>query len=583
RDVSPANVLVSRWGAAKLADFGVAKAAVRGGRTVAGVIKGNTLYMSPEQLSGGEVDQRTDLYATGMVLLTMVAGRHPFASEAIGQILDRILSGRIPRASELGPVPAELDAIIARATAKNRDERFGSARAFLDALDAFVSATDALAGAPELSVLVDALSPEHDPPTLVTEPPEDQPSIVARMEALFEGSEGSVETSTDDATPAWSALSNERTPTQESLNEPPPGPATLIEDPEVNEPTAPGHTPVPQILREQLESRPHELTPMAIEPPPVIVPGNPSVAPTVITPQFVARETPDGVLKGHRGAVSALGFLGAGALAVSASHDGTVRVWEIGSREERACMKGHRGAVTSLSVASDGTRVLTGGRDRTLRLWDAATGRETRLLEGHLNWVFAVDLDEKAQLALSGGLDRMLRVWDLAGRGRDRVIPAHSDAIAAVALVGGHAVTGGYDRTVRVWDLDTGTEWATLQSDRGVRAIAVSHDRRRAVSGGADSLVTTWDLARGQLVHRLDGHIEPVVAVAFTPDGKHVVSGSYDGTARLWDVSIGARRAIFGGQGEPVMSVAVSPDGAFFLAGRADGTIEIWSLRGAGR
>src|SRR5439155_19001489 len=58
RDVTPANVLISRAGAVKLSDFGVAKAAVRGGRTVAGVVKGNAMYMAPEQVQALELDAR---------------------------------------------------------------------------------------------------------------------------------------------------------------------------------------------------------------------------------------------------------------------------------------------------------------------------------------------------------------------------------------------------------------------------------------------------------------------------------------------------------------------------------------------
>src|SRR5579859_6085661 len=103
RDVTPQNVLVSRTGEVKVADFGVAKATVRDDRTVAGAIKGNPLYMAPEQVSGASVDPRTDVYAAGAVLLTLLCGRHPFESEPLPRLIDRALAGDLPTPSAFVP------------------------------------------------------------------------------------------------------------------------------------------------------------------------------------------------------------------------------------------------------------------------------------------------------------------------------------------------------------------------------------------------------------------------------------------------------------------------------------------------
>src|SRR4029453_3854609 len=82
RDASPQNLLVTFEGVTKVVDFGIAKAEGRGGPvTNAGQIKGKAAYMSPEQVKGGELDRRTDVFALGTILYLMTTGRHPFRGQ----------------------------------------------------------------------------------------------------------------------------------------------------------------------------------------------------------------------------------------------------------------------------------------------------------------------------------------------------------------------------------------------------------------------------------------------------------------------------------------------------------------------
>jgi serine/threonine-protein kinase len=131
RDVSPQNILISRGGHVKVADFGIAKA-LGGSReaTAAGQIKGKLSYMSPEQADGKLLDRRSDIFSLGVVLYQTTVGVHPFrrANQAKHELLFRLLLEPITPPSRVVPgYPLELEAIVMRALARNPDERFATA------------------------------------------------------------------------------------------------------------------------------------------------------------------------------------------------------------------------------------------------------------------------------------------------------------------------------------------------------------------------------------------------------------------------------------------------------------------------
>ena len=142
RDVSPQNILVTCEGLVKVVDFGVARAAERGERTehhtAADVIKGKVSYLAPEQIEGGTIDGRVDVFALGIVLHQLLSGTLPFTGE---NDLATLLS--IASADPAPPLPdacpAELRAIVTRALEKDPDKRYPSMRELANALEAFAA------------------------------------------------------------------------------------------------------------------------------------------------------------------------------------------------------------------------------------------------------------------------------------------------------------------------------------------------------------------------------------------------------------------------------------------------------------
>jgi serine/threonine-protein kinase len=140
RDVSPQNVLVGRDGVPRVLDFGIAKAVSRSRTTQAGEIKGKLPYMSPEQLRAESVDRRTDVYAAGVVLWELCAGRALFHADDPGGIVGKVLVGKVEPPSQYNPaVPPALDAVVLRALDRDRDARFATAHDLAVALEEAVA------------------------------------------------------------------------------------------------------------------------------------------------------------------------------------------------------------------------------------------------------------------------------------------------------------------------------------------------------------------------------------------------------------------------------------------------------------
>jgi WD40 repeat protein/serine/threonine protein kinase len=287
--------------------------------------------------------------------------------------------------------------------------------------------------------------------------------------------------------------------------------------------------------------------------------------------------------EGHTGAVLTTTFSNDGRYALSASADGTVRIWEnathqfvreislgdalitriayhpteqqfvVGTTlnsvilfsldgEEIRRFEGHTDMVTSLAFSGDGTQLLTGSLDRTLRLWDVATGDEIRVFEGHIGVVLDVDLSKDGKYAVSSSGDE------------------------TIGTIGTDAV----ERTVRVWDVATGETLHEFKLNSGfVRAVAISPDSKYVVAGSWDGSqggkLTLWDMETGEEIRRFFGHSNIVTGITFSPDGKYLYSSSWDSTLRVWDFNTAVEIARYTNFEDRLLRVSVSPDGQYAL------------------
>jgi serine/threonine-protein kinase len=163
RDVSPSNILITRRGRVKLADFGIARATSLG-RTeevAAGTLKGKFGYMSPEQIRGDHLDGRSDVFSMGIVLAEMLMGKRLFTAPTDVELLLMVRRADLSRLDEYGAhIPDELDAIVRQALSVDRDYRFPTASAFRDALVDWLSDSQSRTGAGRLAELLRLLERE---------------------------------------------------------------------------------------------------------------------------------------------------------------------------------------------------------------------------------------------------------------------------------------------------------------------------------------------------------------------------------------------------------------------------------------
>src|SRR3954469_21177907 len=135
RDISPQNLVISFEGVVKVVDFGIARAELRDTKTKAGTIKGKFAYMSPEQCVANAVDRRTDIFALGVIVHELLTGRRLFKRTSPYETYQAVLECAVEPPSKINnQLDPALDALVMKAVAKDKEQRYPTAEAFGDAM-----------------------------------------------------------------------------------------------------------------------------------------------------------------------------------------------------------------------------------------------------------------------------------------------------------------------------------------------------------------------------------------------------------------------------------------------------------------
>jgi WD40 repeat protein len=325
------------------------------------------------------------------------------------------------------------------------------------------------------------------------------------------------------------------------------------------------------------------------------------------------------IFEGHTGSVNFASWSPDGMLIVTASDDGTARIWDAHSGEELRVLSGHSGGVNHATWSPDGKQILTAGDDHSVRIWDVDSGEEVKTFEGNDLGVRTANWSADGSQILSASGDVII-LWDaqtgeqlfqklLSAAGLDPLVSQivrnygqfnpTGDQIAtkygnAVIIVNSHTgeeinrrgsqagVSNSADwsgdgnwlltahdlNSAIIWDIQTGGLIKELRHTASVEHASWKHDESQVATVTQNGIVHIWEPQSGRILHKWQANFSPLWSVEWSPDGERILTAGGDGVARIWEIGTP-------GQGKPIehpgllSTASWSPDGRFILSASA--------------
>lgn len=613
RDLKPSNMLVDATGQPKIIDFGVARStdgdvALTTMHTDVGQLVGTLQYMSPEQFSGdvAELDLRADVYALGVVLYELLAGRPPYDvhNRPIHEVARIVTETDPPLLSSVSPrLRGDLSTIVTTCLDKDRSRRYSTAAELEADLGRYLRGEAIVASPPRLRDALSRIMRRHRLAAMAT---------LAVAVALLLGSLGTTlyairaerqrqlavaaQQHADEATAlakrqlyianlqaiqASLATGNMRRVRQairenrELIGDPPPlesrclaaacdaalatigiGPTSVIDLA-----WSPNGERLALKSVPPLEASNEEVKQLLALPTEQIYTkaSNETLFDTSRFPwrlcEFPAE--PDEWLQNWRAAGGGRKPFGdtavAGKPVVARSadgarlavqtHDGSVEIWGRAAEEPICLLSDHRGRLQEARFVGVADRILLVNSAGQLGLWDTASGQQVRPTVARSVMRFTVSRDGTVIAMSTRHADHSIRVQVFqANDGREQMN-------VAVNQSPNHSDT----------------------------LLALNATGDQLAVSSYESTIQLWNTQEGTPIGELAGHDSLVTALAFQPNGQHIASGAANGELRLWDITTRTcQRRLIGHDGH-VHAIAFAPDGHQLVSGGADGTIRLWS------
>jgi len=540
RDIKPANILLGPDGTAKLADFGLTKAPILTPTrlTNAGMVLGTPHYMSPEQCSGESVDPRTDIYALGGAYYALLTGQAPYEGSDFVKIMYAHCTAPVPDPRRIVPeLPEDCAAIVRKAMAKLRADRFRSAQEMLTALLAMLTtrSPDLAPTAVTASAPVQAERTATVEPLVLTPPPQETPP--RRRRFVLAGRTLALVTVLALGLIAGIAFFFWRPPAETQQQ-----PAVV-------------HRKVPEGARITLKPR--------------------------------------AALGKHSGEARCLAFGGRRFASVGA--DKCARVLDLDHLEADPKIFEHSHELTCAALSSDGKWLATGYLEAPfVKLWDVDTGKEISSIDCQLNrpygaWRLAFHPSAR-RLAIGTGGNSQLIDLDAAGKEINRrKFPIQQYVVIGAAFTpdGRYLGTTSFRPGAYLLDGATLEQIAYVESPKGVEiftGLSFSADGKRMAY--ARRLVNSQELFVWEprtdrppefVTRETEGAV--ISAVAFAPGSRQIAhGGTHGGPVKLHDLETGQSVSYATGEHGNVTALGFSPDGSLLAATCTDGSVLAWDV-----
>ena len=548
RDLKPGNILVDEEGQPKVVDFGVARPsdADTSGvsmRTEIGQLVGTLAYMSPEQVAADPdgIDTRTDIHALGVILFRLLTGRLPYAHDdpPLPELARRILQDNPPRLATFdASLRGDLEIIVSRALAKEKERRYASAAGFAADLRRYLAGQPISAAADSAWYVVRRRLGQYRAALAVSA------AVVVALVAL-----------TLYANLQRARADDTNRELQHQLA------TSTIERSRLLSLT--GNVPIAESLvwRElfrQPDSSHARWTLWDIY---------------SRTPSLWARMV-------HDQGTQTVRFSPDGRHLVTAGRvDGLIHLLDAASgRILKTFAAPPVHGVKRAILSADGGSILAAGADGTIRLWDVASGavrRElTRASPGLVDLAPLADMDTVVTAGASG-----LHVWSLSSGAQ--LADLSSMAAAPVALAAsrdGRVIVGSEDGSIVAVDVARRQPlWRVKGHDGRVFSVAIEPRRGLVLSGGADAMIQMWraDGVKAGSIRTENGR---VIAMAFDQRGE-IVAAAGQWSTRVWALDDPSRPPREFPQAEGVHDVSVRADGgALVSANYGSGQVRVWDL-----
>jgi WD40 repeat protein/serine/threonine protein kinase len=570
RDIKPANLLIDDRRNLWVTDFGLARFGEETGLTMSGDMLGTLRYMSPEQAMGRRclIDHRTDIYSLAATMYELLTLQPVFDGQDRQDLLRQIAFDEPrPLARVNASVPVELETILHKALAKNPAERFDTAQEFADDLRRFLEDRPIRARRPSVVQRAAKFARRHRAAMQVLAGALVVLAIVSGIAAVT----------------LWQALGRER---EQRLR----ADDALTKETDARTKLAQSHNTLTiekqrtdaALVRERHTRYRHSI----------------SLADRELQANHVDRaerfllDAPDEhrdwewhyLVRQCRGEVQKLKHdFPVRGLAVSAdgrllaSAGGTIaKTWSANTGEETNQFSGHTSMVWSVSLSPDGALAASASQDGTVCIWDTATGAIVRVLDAGMP-VVDVQFNRDATRLVAACLDKVV-TWDARSGEELAVIDGLQSAIRVAVSPDDQMLAISLGSIIELREFPGGRTLHRLPFHKyPVVDLTFSPDGAKLASaGGLDKHVVLWDTSTGRQLKALHAHEEMATCVAFSPDGKRLASGGKDRTVKVWDVNSAALVWSCRGNDGGVESLVWLPDGRHLVSGGNDGTIKTW-------
>jgi WD40 repeat protein len=599
RDLKPSNVMVTLHGdkpVVKVIDFGIAKATQdklteKTLFTRFEQFLGTPVYMSPEQaaMSGLDIDTRSDIYGLGVLLYELLAGKPPFDSKTLISAgydeMRRIIkedeppkpSTRLAQISSQTNEPnhpdhhitshallGELDWIVMKAIEKDRVRRYETANGFANDIGHYLNNEPVEAAAPSSAYKFRKFV-QRNRGAFAAAAVISLVLVIATVSSTWLALK---------ATEAKQALGVQLSETSSARQ------AEMVERVRAES----------SLQRMQIQQAEEYL-------------GSNNVARGVARLADLVRTNPNNRVAAerllsvltqrsfplpqteplqHEGPVYSVRYSPNGKWVITASRDGTARVWDVDTGLPLFQPFKHDDSVRDARFSPDGRRVVTASVDHSARVWDVLTGEPIGEPLRHEGPVYSARFSPDGRWIVTASHDQTARVWD-ARTGQPLTAPLeHKGRVdtAQFSPDGNWIVTSSFDYTARVWDARTGLPlFQPFRHSNAVTSARFSPDGNRVLTASQDQTAQVWEVRTGRAIGYPLRHPRELNSAEFSPDGNMVVTASHDDTARVWDAHTGQAITLPLRHQSFVLSARFSPDGQMVVTTSSDQTARVWDAR----